>query len=47
MPDEIYVKVILVAVGAGFIGSAFIPNTIKQSTYTVANVDSLTYAGNF
>lgn len=37
---------ILVTGGAGFIGSAVVRHTIEQTTHTVINLDTLTYAGN-
>lgn len=37
---------ILVTGGAGFIGSAVIRHLIHDTSFTVANVDKLTYAGN-
>ncbi|MDQ6952617.1 MAG: dTDP-glucose 4,6-dehydratase [Mariprofundaceae bacterium] len=37
---------ILVTGGAGFIGSAIVRHLIEHTTYTVINVDKLTYAGN-
>ena len=37
---------IVVTGGAGFIGSALVRRLIHQTTYTVVNVDKLTYAGN-
>lgn len=37
---------ILVTGGAGFIGSAVIRHLIKNTSYIVANLDKLTYAGN-
>lgn len=37
---------ILVTGGAGFIGSAVIRHIIRDTDWTVANVDKLTYAGN-
>ena len=37
---------ILVTGGAGFIGSAIIRHIIKNTEYSVVNVDKLTYAGN-
>ena len=37
---------LLVTGGAGFIGSAFIRNIIRSTSYSVVNVDALTYAGN-
>lgn len=39
-------KTILITGGAGFIGSAVIRNLIKESDYSIINVDKLTYAGN-
>jgi dTDP-glucose 4,6-dehydratase len=37
---------ILVTGGAGFIGSALIRNILSTTTYSVVNVDNLTYSGN-
>lgn len=37
---------ILVTGGAGFIGSAVVRQLVRESSWTVVNVDSLTYAGN-
>jgi dTDP-glucose 4,6-dehydratase len=37
---------VLVTGGAGFIGSAVIRHIIRNTAWTVANVDKLTYAGN-
>jgi len=37
---------ILVTGGAGFIGSAVVRHLIRHTDWTVANVDTLTYAGN-
>jgi len=37
---------IVVTGGAGFIGSAVVRHLIENTTYEVANVDKLTYAGN-
>jgi dTDP-glucose 4,6-dehydratase len=39
-------KEILVTGGAGFIGSKFIEYTLKNTPYSITNVDKLTYAGN-
>jgi dTDP-glucose 4,6-dehydratase len=39
-------KSVLVTGGAGFIGSEVIRQFIRQTEYTVVNVDKLTYAGN-
>ena len=39
-------KKILITGGAGFIGSAVIRHIINNTTYSVVNVDKLTYAGN-
>ncbi|MBR1368233.1 dTDP-glucose 4,6-dehydratase [Methanocalculus chunghsingensis] len=39
-------KTILITGGAGFIGSAVIRHLIKESDYSIINVDKLTYAGN-
>jgi dTDP-glucose 4,6-dehydratase len=39
-------KALLVTGGAGFIGSALIRELIQNSTYTIVNIDKLTYAGN-
>lgn len=37
---------LLVTGGAGFIGSAFVREIIRNTFYSVVNVDALTYAGN-
>ena len=39
-------KKFLITGGAGFIGSAVIRHIINNTTYSVVNVDKLTYAGN-
>ena len=39
-------QTLLVTGGAGFIGSAFIRDIIQNTSYSVVNVDALTYAGN-
>jgi len=37
---------VLVTGGAGFIGSNFVLQTVRESSYHVVNLDKLTYAGN-
>jgi len=37
---------IIVTGGAGFIGSELVRHIIKNTEYTVVNVDKLTYSGN-
>jgi dTDP-glucose 4,6-dehydratase len=39
-------KTVFVTGGAGFIGSGVLRQYIAQTTYTVVNIDKLTYAGN-
>jgi dTDP-glucose 4,6-dehydratase len=39
-------KTIIITGGAGFIGSAVIRQYIRETEYTIINVDALTYAGN-
>lgn len=39
-------QTVFVTGGAGFIGSALIRKLIKETDYTVINIDNLTYAGN-
>lgn len=38
-------KQLLITGGAGFIGSNFITYLLKHSTYSITNIDALTYAG--
>ena len=37
---------LLITGGAGFIGSAVVRHVIRDTDWSVANVDKLTYAGN-
>jgi len=39
-------KTILITGGCGFIGSAVVRYLVNQTSYTIVNVDKLTYAGN-
>ncbi|MGG1073095.1 dTDP-glucose 4,6-dehydratase [Priestia megaterium] len=39
-------KKVLITGGAGFIGSNFISYLLKNSNYSITNIDALTYAGN-
>ena len=39
-------KTLLVTGGAGFIGSAVVRHIVRDTDWTLANVDKLTYAGN-
>lgn len=41
-----FLSTLLVTGGAGFIGSALVRKIVRETSYEVVNIDSLTYAGN-